>query len=267
MILHDETYGGFYQGEYLTIDVYARTYLARSLTGEEALLKLLHEPLKGDDGIRFILEAQAFSRLNHRNIVRLRGFGLSPAPFLLEEYIPGDSLRDKYPQGYKMPLPEVLWYFRRIAGSLAAAHDAGIVHCKLCPGSILIRESGDIALTDFYMATVKGSNICMDNSDYLATELCYFDARRAGGAISRRRDIYSLGAITYELLCGRPPLTTKQMLTLGGEQILPPIELTPDLPAAISHAIMKALDCDPERGYLSILDFVECLEAAYAETL
>ena len=173
----------------------------------EVAVKLLRPDLAADPGVRgrFEHEARAAARLSHPAIVTVFDSGEHDGvPYLVMERLPGSSLADELAVGPVDP-DRVGAIALRVAGALATAHAAGIVHRDVKPGNLLLTEEGDVKLADFGIATSAeisdrtATGMVVGTPAYLAPE------RLAGGPATTSTDVYSLGVVLYEALTGSKP--------------------------------------------------------------
>jgi len=193
---------------------------------------------------RFFQEAKSAGRLNHPNIVTIYDTGRSDdLAFITMEFLDGRSLREILDSGVVLPLSRIAEIAAGIADGLAFAHASGVVHRDIKPANIMVLDNGTAKITDFGVAHLAGGS-----PSYMAPE------QIAGKKADGRSDIFSLGAILYEMLTGHPPFTgdnpaavLKQVLTSGA----PPLASShnPDLPGCFDRIVARALDKNPEQRY------------------
>jgi tRNA A-37 threonylcarbamoyl transferase component Bud32 len=251
-------------------------YLARhQYFPRQAAIKVLHAHLCRDRGVvqRFLNEARAAHAIKHPNIIEIQDAGLlaSGAPYLLLEYLVGENLRARLEREGKLPAAEALQIVGQASSALAAAHDGGIVHRDLKPENLFVVRRSDgqprVKVLDFGIAKLRADIMGMNLHDvrtqtgvvlgtprYMSPEQC-----RGGRDIDHRTDIYSLGVILYELLCGRPPFVSAGVADVifmhVGLAPPPPTQWNPAIPAAIERAILKALAKQPEDRFGSVREF------------
>jgi Serine/threonine protein kinase len=172
----------------------------------------------GDEGRRrrFIQEAQAASALNHPNIITVHDIiSDGEAELIVMEYVSGKTLAELIPAG-GLPIAEVLRYSVQMADALQAAHAAGIIHRDLKPGNIMITDSGRVKILDFGLAKFSASAPLNDNDETWAAgaapltvegsilgTVSYMSPEQAEGKpLDLRSDIFSFGAVLYEMVTG-----------------------------------------------------------------
>ena len=207
-------------------------------------------------------EALALSRLNHPNIETVYDFDTQgEADFLVAELIPGITLNQKLASG---PLPEreVLRLGSQLAEGLQAAHQAGLLHRDLKPGNLRITPDGWLKILDFGLATefgpVGGSPTTMSEPPTagISGTLPYLTPEQLEGrGADARSDIYSAGAVLYEMATGRTAFQEKSapllMEAILNRSPAAPSALNPRISPALEAVILKALDKDPGRRYQS----------------
>ena len=235
-------------------------YLAQDARlGRRVALKVLSRALYRDPQRRdrFAREAKAASALNHPNIVTVYDVGSDRgSDFIVMEYVAGKTLGQLI-AGNPMPVAEALHLALQIADALAAAHRAAIVHRDIKPGNIMVTESGLVKVVDFGIAkltnpvgeapqTVAGAVI--GTAAYMSPE------QASGGAVDARSDIFSFGAVLYEMLAGRPAFGGEGVLGLPSilHDVPPPIgSVRGGVPAALERIVARCLEKDRAHRYES----------------
>ena len=211
-----------------------------------------------EDVARFVTEAEAIARLEHPSIVQIRHIGdADRLPFLELEYFSGGSL-DQQLDGTPWPAARSARLAEQVAMGIVEAHRQGIVHRDLKPSNVLLAADGTPKVGDFGLAKILDSQAGLTRSEsvmgspsYMAPEQAQGRAKEAGPAV----DVYSLGAVLYELLTGRPPFRgTTALETLDQVRTtepVPPRRLVPGVPRDIETVCLKCLQKEPAKRYES----------------
>ena len=227
-------------------------------------LKFLH----GSDpalAARFAREAQAQARVDHPRVCSVYEVGeVEGRPYIAMQEIHGTTL-DKAAAG--LTVEERVRLVAQVAEAVHAAHRIGLIHRDLKPQNVLVEWSSD-GLTpfvvDFGLAREQHGGVRLTVSGSLTGTPGYMAPEQARGeAIDRRADVYSLGAVLYELLCGRLPLPARTQAEafarLLQDDPAPPRRLVPSLPADLETVVMRSLEKDPARRYDSARALAEDL--------
>ncbi len=245
--------GGF--GEvYLAEHIYRATQVA---------IKILPQ-LAQDDLHSFLTEARTF-RLKHPNIVQVLDFGVEGGtPFIVMEYAPNGTLRQRHPKGTRVPLPTIVSYVKQVASALQYAHDERMVHRDVKPDNMLIGTQNQVLLSDFGIATIahgtssQSVETMAGTMPYMAPEQIQTHPRPAS-------DQYSLGVVVYEWLCGDRPFhgTLTEVAVKHAAVSPPPLkEKIPTISPNIEQVVMTALAKDAKQRFGSVLAFAAALEQA-----
>ena len=246
--------------------------------GRLVAVKLLMPHLVSDSTslLRFRREAQNLSRLNHPNIVRVIDFDTTESgePFLVLELLRGQTLQARLARERLLQLGLVLSIVEQIGSALEAAHQALIVHRDLKPANIFLEnpagEDTFVRLLDFGISSAQpdarltAQGTVLGTPGYMAPEQA-----RGTGSIDHRVDQYALGAITYEMLAGRPVFCGSDAVSvLMAALSQTPSTLSDVAPwaAGVSDVVMRALKKSPEERYSTVAKFVEAFRTAAAET-
>lgn len=230
----------------------AQVYRARDLLlSREVALKILREEYAADSGCiqRFRDEARSAASLSHPNIVQVYELGTSEAgsPFFAMEYAGGGTLKDRLHAGGALDPADAAATVAEIARALRTAHARGVIHRDIKPQNALITGSGHVKVADFGIACTPSS--VTDAKGVHGTVRYMSPEQATGKAVGESSDLYSLGAVLYELLTGSPPFSggnqTAVALKHVNEPPPPPKELDPRVPEDMNELTLRLLDKNP----------------------
>jgi eukaryotic-like serine/threonine-protein kinase len=223
---------------------------------------------------RFLVEAQAASRLNHPNLVTIHDISEENGVcFITMEYVAGTTL-ERANTGSGLPLKYAMKYAAEIADALAAAHSAGIIHCDLKPANIIITEDGRVKLLDFGVAKLIAPAVPAAETATLGTvrgvivgTAAYMSPEQAeGGELDARSDIFSFGLVLYEMLSGQRAfrgdtwISTLAAILHDEPRSLRDIKAA--IPASIEQHVFRCLRKDPLERFQTMLDVQHALAEA-----
>jgi len=248
----------------------AEVYLADDLQlGRQVAVKVLQPKQAGDPKAveRFRREARAAAALNHPNLVTVFDWGIDAGrAFLVMQYVAGSDLRQLLAQRGVLPETEALHLAADIAAGLEVAHRQGIVHRDVKPRNVLVDANSNALLADFGIAAPSDER-AEDGSVY-GTALYVSPEQALGRAVDGRGDLYSLGALLYELLTGRPPFTGDTAAEVAAQHVdaavVPPREIRPGLSAATERVVLRALEKEPGQRFRDAAEMRAALLAAAA---
>jgi len=232
----------------------ATVYLARDEELHRPVaLKVLAEHLAGDETFRarFVREARLAGRLSHPNVVQVYDAGETDGqPFIVMEYVAGKTLAEC---GRLAP-DRVAELGAQACAGLQHAHDAGLVHRDVKPGNLLLRDDGVLKIVDFGIARAAEATRHTQVGTLLGTAAYLAPEQIAGEDATRASDVYSVGAVLYELLTGRLPFTFDSLAELAAKQadgVITPVgdlvpSVRPELEAAVMHALAREPQFRPE---------------------
>ena len=208
--------------------------------------------LKLDGNIdQLLAEARTVSKLQHSNIVSIFDIGMQDnAPYLVLEFIDGESLKSKIRQGCS--LDQKIGIMRDILQGAAAAHAQDIVHCDIKPANIMLSEQGQAKIADFGLAFLtdaagRDSDALYGTPQYMAPE--YLETHKH----QKVSDVFSIGLVCYELLTGKPAFTGKDVYqvinAIANKEATPPSRVNGDIDERLDALIMKSLEKDPAQRY------------------
>jgi serine/threonine protein kinase/Flp pilus assembly protein TadD len=230
---------------------------------EEVALKLIKPEIGSDEKTldRFSNELKLARRISHRHVGRmyelLEEHGRH---FITMEYVPGEDLKSLIKRVRQLAPPTAAIIAREIAEGLAEAHRLGIVHRDLKPSNVMIDKEGNAKIMDFGIARgaggggLTGEGMIIGTPEYMSPE------QVEGKDVDRRSDIYSLGIIFYEMLTGRAPFGGETPFSVAlkqkAEPPLDPRKLNPQIPAELSHLILKCLEKERTRRFQTAEEFL-----------
>jgi serine/threonine protein kinase len=236
-------------------------------------LKVLDPELAQDETARqrFCREARAAASISHENVVavhQVEHAAEGELPYLVMQLIAGETLEQRLLRQKPLPLKEIVRIGLQTAQGLAAAHAQGLTHRDIKPANILLEPPQDrVKLTDFGLARIA-EDVKLTRTGFVSGTPLYMAPEQAlGESTDPRSDLFSLGAILYEMCAGQPPFQGNSALAVL-KQITdvkhrPLRELNPDIPEWLAEAVDTLLAKRPEDRYQSAADLVEVMEYAW----
>jgi serine/threonine-protein kinase len=218
---------------------------------------------------RFEREARIIAALEHPAIVPVYDFGDEDDQlYLVMRYMPGGSLADLLTYG-RLTLADTTRIAQRVASALDEAHERGVIHRDLKPGNILFDTHGEAFLTDFGIVKLFESDVTTQNmtgSVVLGTPAYMSPEQALGKPLDQRSDVYSLGAVLYEMVTGGPPYKGPTSISVAMKHVVEPVpnprELRPELPVEYEAIIEKAMAKEPDQRYTSAAELATALATA-----
>jgi tRNA A-37 threonylcarbamoyl transferase component Bud32 len=237
-------------------------------------LKVLDPELVGDDVSRqrFCREARAAASITHENVVAVHQVekdGNNGLPFLVMQVVAGESLEQRLAREKKLPLREIVRIGMQAAHGLAAAHEQGLIHRDIKPGNILLESPHDrVKLTDFGLARAL-DDVKLTHTGFVSGTPLYMAPEQAmGSEADNRSDLFSLGAVMYEMCAGQPPFPGNSALAIL-KQITevkhrPLSELNPDVPDWLAKTVDRLLAKKPGDRFQSAAELAELFDFLWA---
>ncbi len=243
----------------------ADVFKARDLLLDRSVaLKVLFPELSTSDAFveRFRREATAAANLSHPNIVSVFDWGKSEnSYFIVMELVEGQTLSALIRNNVNMGFEHAAAIASDVASALGYAHRHGVVHRDIKPGNVLITNDGHVKVTDFGIARAQSASSedltqagsVMGTASYISPE------QAESKSVDGRSDIYSLGIVLFEMICGQPPFKGESAVSVAMKHVNeapPAIEsLRPGTPQPLINVTMKALSKDPSDRYATAQDF------------
>ncbi|MBI3804540.1 MAG: serine/threonine protein kinase [Nitrospirae bacterium] len=218
---------------------------------------------------RFQKEILALGRLIHPNIVTIFDAGEDPATgtaYIVMEYVEGTSLAQLLKKGASFSIDQVVHVAIQVCRALDFAHQKGVIHRDIKPGNILLTDDlKTVKVTDFGIARLDGvgqtqTDHLLGTPQYMSPEQC------RGEQIDGRSDLFSVGALLYELLLFQKPFPGETIPAIMHQVLtktpMAPEFVSPKIPSLLSHAVMKALEKEPGKRFSSGTEMADALEAA-----
>ncbi len=243
--------------------------------GQKVAIKVLHERYAHDKQLtrRFENEALTYGRLSHPNLVTLHDYGhdQNNTFFMVLEYCPGIALSKYLRERGRLSEVQAVNFVVQLAQGLSTAHQAGVIHRDLKPENVILMETRPghhhLKLLDFGIAKaiddegprLTQAGMVFGTPEYMAPE------QARGDLVDARSDIYALGSMLYELLCGRPPFTGSNKMTVmhhqANERPKPPSEHNPNLSKVLERIILRCLEKAPKDRYQSAELLIQAMES------
>ena len=257
-----ESIGPFTVLELLGVGGMGAVYLGKSDRGQVAAVKVLPASLTNQPGLaeRFDREIDALGKVKSDHIVRLLGRGSEEVPgggeilFYAMEYVAGETLADRIGRVRRVPWREVIEIGVQVCRALKAAHNAGIVHRDLKPSNLLLANEADggvhVKLTDFGVAQVFATGRLTVTGGMVGTAEYMSPEQADGRRVTKQSDLYSLGAVLYAALVGRPPFGGTNPIDVAQKHRAglfdSPQRVVPEIPRWLDEVVCQCLEKKPE---------------------
>jgi serine/threonine-protein kinase len=247
---------------------FGRVYRARDLGLErEVAIKVLHPQLTADPGVmeRFRREAQLAARLRHPNIVSVYDIqSRAGLQWYVMEFVPGANVAQLVKKEGPFPIQKTERMLFEALSALEHAHSLGLVHRDIKPENMLIEPDGRLRITDFGLALALRGERFAGATSRSGTPQFAAPEQLLGERVEQRADLYSLGAVAYFTLLGRPPFegaTPEAILAKQTVDALPSLrESRPDVPREFEDVLRHTVVCDPSQRYPTAAALRQALE-------
>ncbi len=227
-----------------------------------AAIKILQTQLGHDDTDHFVSEARLLVSLRHPHIVRVLEFGVEEeTPFLVMDYAPNGTLRQRYPKGTRLAPATVATYVRQVASALQYAHNQKLIHRDVKPENLLFHDNDEVLLSDFGIALIAQTT--RQSTQGVIGTATYMAPEQIQGKATIASDQYSLGIVAYEWLSGISPFQGSFSEVCAQHVLTPPTPLhqtVPMLLPAIEDVVLTALAKDPGKRFPSVEAFARALD-------
>lgn len=251
-------------GKYRLIRLLGQGGFAEVYLGEHVLMKslaaikILPNQITPGDSQVFLQEARTLVSLEHSNIVGVKDCDIQDGiPFIVMDYAPNGTLRQRHPKGTRVLLANVVAYVSQVAPALHYAHNLNLIHRDVKPENMLLGHDDKVLLSDFGIAVIFSTAMARYTKDSAGTAI-YMAPEQIIGKPRPASDQYSLAIVVYEWLCGDPPFHGTQIEITSQHLHAPPPPIYAqgvNIPPAVEAVVMKALAKQPEDRFPSVQDF------------
>ena len=234
-------------------------------------IKMLKEEAANDEIVvkRFKNEGKAQSNIDHANVVKVFDVSVKgEVKYMVMEYVYGITLKN-YLVGKKGPLSfeEIMSYGMQVVSALCEAHEANIIHRDIKPQNVMILKTGQVKVMDFGIAKLPNTETVTVTDKAIGTVYYMSPEQARGKKVDARADIYSFGAMLYELATGKTPFNGESpcdiLLKHVTDKPTPPRQINPNIPVGLEQIIMCAMSKKPEDRFKSsrqLLGYMKCLQ-------
>lgn len=221
---------------------------------------------------RFLREARGYAAVRHENVVQVHGIAADPLPYLVMEFVPGESLEGLITRTGPLPAADVVRIGVQVARGLAAAHATGIVHRDVKPANVLIEAGPDrrAKLTDFGLARAADDASLTQSGMVAGTPLFMAPEQARGETVDHRADLFSLGSMLYTMATGRPPFRAPTSMAVlkrvCDDDPRPVRDVIPEVPAGLCAVIARLHAKDPAARIQTAAEAAELLAKSLTET-
>jgi serine/threonine-protein kinase len=222
-----------------------------------------------EDVERFKREIRLARKITHRNVLRTFDYGEAEGFYFISmEFVKGYALADMLEETGQLAPRVTLGVARQICRGLEAAHEQGIIHRDIKPQNVLIDHKGEVKLMDFGIARMQEADAMTQQGMIVGTPHYMSPEQVQGKALDPRSDVYAMGVLLYEMLCGVKPFTSSTLTGVLTAHITeapkPPISLRPEIGAELNGVVLRCLEKAADRRFASAGALLEALDTIAA---
>ncbi len=240
-----------------------------TVVDERLILKFLNPNVANDDEVmkRFVHELRYSRKITHKNVIRIYDFLFIQGNYAISmEYFPSHTLGSEIVNEKPLELKRAIRFGMDMCTGMSVAHQVGIVHRDLKPANVLINQDGLLKIVDFGVAAAqREGDTQLTKTGYVIGSPKYMAPEQIlGKKVDERADIYAVGVILYEMLCGVPPYSRGDHMSVMYQHVQGkariPQDINPNQPPGLSDLVMKAMAVDKNKRFQTMEELRVALE-------